>query len=182
MASELRVDKIVPTTGVPTGGGGGIIQVVSAINTSATVSIFVASETYHNYDDANLKVTITPKFATSKILIFGTIHVSANTNAYATYVRLNKDGSVISGARGDAEGNRTRALSVVPITSNDHPCLHSISYLDDAGDTNSRYYNYAFAHGAGGGRSMKINAGYNVSNSFLYSVSASTLTAMEVSA
>ena len=181
MASELRVDRIVPVDGVPTGGGGGIIQVVSVTKTD-NVSIFVASETYHNYDDSNLKVTITPKFATSKILIFGTIHVSANTNAYATYVRLNKDGSVLSGARGDAEGNRTRTLSVAPITSNDHPCLHSISYLDDAGNTNSRYYNYAFAHGASGTRNMKINAGYNVSNSFLYSVSASTLTAMEVSA
>ena len=30
MSSELRVDKIIPTGGVPTGGGGGIIQVVSA--------------------------------------------------------------------------------------------------------------------------------------------------------
>ena len=182
MSSELRVDKIIPTAGVPTGGGGGIIQVVSAINTSATVSIMVAAETYHNYDDSNLKVTITPKFATSKILIFGTIHLSVNTNGYATYLLLHKDGSVIDGARGDAEGNRTRALSVVPQVSNDHPSLHSISYLDDAGNTNSRYYNYAFAHGAGGGRSMKINAGYNVSNSFLYSTSTSTLTAMEVSA
>ena len=27
MSSELRVDKIIPTTGVPTGGGGGIIQI-----------------------------------------------------------------------------------------------------------------------------------------------------------
>ena len=27
MSSELRVDKIIPTTGIPTGGGGGIIQV-----------------------------------------------------------------------------------------------------------------------------------------------------------
>ena len=26
MASELRVDKIIPTTGVPTGGGGGIVK------------------------------------------------------------------------------------------------------------------------------------------------------------
>ena len=180
MASQLRVDKILPVDGAPTGGGGGIIQVVSAINTSATVSITVDGETYHNYDD--LKVTITPKFSTSKILIFGTIHVSAHTNAYATYVRLNKDGSVLSGARGDAEGNRTRTLSVVPITSIDHPCMHSISYLDSAGDTSSRYYNYAFAHGASSGRTMKINAGYNVSNSFNYSVTASTITAMEVSA
>ena len=182
MASKLRVDSILPVDGAPTNGGGGIIQVVSAINTANNVSITVAAETYHNYDDSNLKVTITPKFATSKILIFGTIHVSAHTNAYATYVRLNKDGSVLSGARGDAEGNRTRTLSVVPITSLDHPCMHSISYLDSAGDTSSRYYNYAFAHGASSGRTMKINAGYNVSNSFNYSVTASTITAMEVSA
>ena len=28
MSSELRVDKIIPTGGVPTGGGGGIIQVI----------------------------------------------------------------------------------------------------------------------------------------------------------
>ena len=28
MSSELRVDKIVPVDGVPTGGGGGIIQII----------------------------------------------------------------------------------------------------------------------------------------------------------
>ena len=33
MTSELRVDRIVPTTGVPTGGGGGIIQVVQVTKT-----------------------------------------------------------------------------------------------------------------------------------------------------
>ena len=35
MSSELRVDKIVPTTGVPTNGGGGIVQVVSVTKTDA---------------------------------------------------------------------------------------------------------------------------------------------------
>ena len=33
MASELRVDRIVPTTGVPTGGGGGIVQMVQTVMT-----------------------------------------------------------------------------------------------------------------------------------------------------
>ena len=33
MASELRVDKIVPVDGVPTGGGGGIIQIKSTTKT-----------------------------------------------------------------------------------------------------------------------------------------------------
>ncbi len=34
MASELRVDKIVPTTGAPTGGGGGIVQMAYAQKTN----------------------------------------------------------------------------------------------------------------------------------------------------
>ena len=32
MASELRVDKIVPVDGVPTGGGGGIVQVKQTVD------------------------------------------------------------------------------------------------------------------------------------------------------
>jgi len=31
MASKLRVDSILPVDGAPTGGGGGIIQVVQTI-------------------------------------------------------------------------------------------------------------------------------------------------------
>ena len=31
MSSQLRVDKILPVDGAPTGGGGGIIQVVQTI-------------------------------------------------------------------------------------------------------------------------------------------------------
>ena len=117
------------------------------------------------------------------ILQFSLGKVSASGNSNLVRFTRNVAGGGATAIKiGDAEGNRTRTLSVVPITSNDHPCLHSISYLDDAGNTSSRYYNYAFAHGATGDRTMKINAAYNVSNSFLYSVSASTLTAMEVSA
>ena len=38
MASELRVDKIIPTTGIPTGGGGGVIQVVSFTTQTETTA------------------------------------------------------------------------------------------------------------------------------------------------
>ena len=31
MASHLRVDKIEPVDGVPTGGGGGIVQIVQTV-------------------------------------------------------------------------------------------------------------------------------------------------------
>ena len=33
MSSELRVDKIIPTSGVPTGGAGGIIQIQQTVKT-----------------------------------------------------------------------------------------------------------------------------------------------------
>ena len=64
MSSELRVDKIIPTSGVPTGGGGGVIQVVSF--TTQTKTIINSGTTFV---DTGVTATITPKFATSKILI-----------------------------------------------------------------------------------------------------------------
>ena len=64
MSSELRVDKIIPTDGVPTGGGGGIIQVVFfSLATGSTVTVNGTSLV-----DV-LTATITPKFNTSKILV-----------------------------------------------------------------------------------------------------------------
>ena len=63
MSSELRVDKIIPVDGVPTGGGGGIIQVV----TGETDSQF--NSTSSSYVNVGLSATISPKFNTSKIYI-----------------------------------------------------------------------------------------------------------------
>ena len=64
MSSELRVDKIIPTGGIPTGGGGGVIQVVSF--TTQTETTANAGTTFV---DTGVSATITPKFATSRILI-----------------------------------------------------------------------------------------------------------------
>ena len=38
MASQLRVDKIVPVDGAPTSGGGGIVQIVSATKVDRQLS------------------------------------------------------------------------------------------------------------------------------------------------
>ena len=77
MASELRVDKIVPVDGVGSdsgtepGGtasqltyGGGIIQIVQFCQGLGQVN-----STNSNQFDTGLTCTITPKFNTSKILI-----------------------------------------------------------------------------------------------------------------
>ena len=76
MASELRVDKIIPVDGVPTGGGGGIIQVVQAVTGDAQA---YSTQTYTTAN--NLSPTITPKFNTSKILINVSLMIGINANA-----------------------------------------------------------------------------------------------------
>ena len=70
MSSELRVDKIVPTGGVPSGGGGGIIQITQG---STNNRVETSSQTFV---ESNLSGTITPKFNTSKIFV----QVSADVN------------------------------------------------------------------------------------------------------
>ena len=76
MASELRVDRIIPTTGAPTSGGGGIIQTVFG-EKSGEVTI-----TTTTFQDTGLNATITPKFNTSKILVIidQPYHMSRSAN------------------------------------------------------------------------------------------------------
>ena len=62
--STLKVNKIIPTTGVATGGGGGIVQVISALKTdteSQTSNTLAAI--------SGLQPQITPTSNTSKVLI-----------------------------------------------------------------------------------------------------------------
>ena len=68
MASQLRVDKILPVDGAPTNGGGGIIQVV---HSSATTEVSQANSgtTQTTLTDTGLSATITPQFSNSKVLV-----------------------------------------------------------------------------------------------------------------
>ena len=72
--SQIKVNSIIPVAGVPTGGGGGIIQVQNTtIKTKASQSL-----TQHSYNHySGLDVSLTPTSSSSKILISGAIAVSA---------------------------------------------------------------------------------------------------------
>ena len=76
MSSQLRVDKIVPIDGVPTSGGGGIVQIVHGTKTGEVTS------TDTSFVDTGLTATITPKFNTSKILVIidQPYHMSRSTD------------------------------------------------------------------------------------------------------
>ena len=101
MSSELRVDKIIPTGGIPTGGGGGVIQVVSF--TTQTETTANAGTTFV---DTGVTATITPKFATSKILIlpyhsvtFSNFAGNGDTGGWS--IRLLRGSTVIKNGSGN---------------------------------------------------------------------------------
>ena len=119
MASELRVDKIVPTDGVPTGGGGGIVQ-VKQIQHSISVDYSTNSFSAGTSSGGNFAITITPKFATSKILVSFTSMYdlnAANQRVYITMFRSIGGGTAsnIVGGRGLVEiwnpDSRTQATA-----------------------------------------------------------------------
>ena len=119
MSSELRVDKIVPVDGVPTGGGGGIVQ-VKQIQHSISVDYSTNSFSAGTSSGGNFAITITPKFATSKILLSFTSMYdlnAANQRVYITMFRSIGGGTAsnIVGGRGLVEiwnpDSRTQATA-----------------------------------------------------------------------
>ena len=165
MSSELRVDKIVPTDGVPTGGGGGIVQVKQTVdNTTETI-------TDTNYNDAgSLSVSITPKFSSSKILIMATTNVQTFRNNQETTggLRLLRDSTEI------IEYPYAFVLECGTSTNGRifYNTNHSATYLDSPNTTSAVTYKVQ----------LKV---YGTSNnnrlSYNQNSSKSTITVMEVS-
>ena len=81
MSSELRVDKIIPTAGVPTGGGGGVVQVVNLVKTDS----FSTTST-SLVDITGFTLSITPKFNTSKIMVIASGYISSQGNDHGVHL------------------------------------------------------------------------------------------------
>ena len=85
MSSELRVDRIIPTDGVPTGGGGGIIQIKQTLKTDS-----FNTTSQNLVDITGMSVSITPTRSDSKILVQVHLSFGGDDNMYGQ-VRLVRD-------------------------------------------------------------------------------------------
>ena len=81
MSSELRVDKIIPTSGAPTGGGGGIIQVKHLTKTDS-----FSTQSTSLVDITGFTLSITPKFNTSKIMVIASGYISSQGNDHGVHL------------------------------------------------------------------------------------------------
>ena len=137
MSSELRVDKIIPTAGAPTGGGGGIVQVKQiqhSTNVKYNTNSFTAGVNADN-STANFSITITPKFNTSKILLSFT-SMYDSYSGQRTYVTIYR--SIGGGTASNIVGGR----GLVEIWNNDQriQATTTAQYLDSPNTTSAITY------------------------------------------
>ena len=185
MSSELRVDKIIPTTGAPTNGGGGIVQVVSVTKTDAEHVTSTNTEQLI----PGMQATITPKFATSKILVQVVLHASVGGSFAAHYAVLRRGSTNICiGDTGNVNQSRaTLSLQSPNHYSDNHSGLYGpgqscINFLDSPATTSAVTYGLYHADASSGATNdLYINRGAGNDQSY-YNRTASTITLMEVSA
>ena len=172
MASQLRVDKIVPVDGVPTGGGGGIIQMVTGSSTTRLTAPTNTGSYYNTYVNA----TITPKFNTSKILIIGNgdVQCQADTTGSVGFARnvTNADGDVptngtllgTTSSAGIVNFRFTAEMENIPLT---------VMHLDSPATTSATKYTVVFGR-TSGSNNIKLpgNNGANPFTIYLFEVSA----------
>ena len=97
MTSQIRVDSIVPTTGVPTGGGGGVIQMKHSV---VTTEVAIATNTWTSTGNS---VTITPKSSSNYLYVFFEGEFGMSTSQVQGFgFNIYKDGSAVTTSPNDA--------------------------------------------------------------------------------
>ena len=189
MASELRVDKIIPTTGIPTGGGGGIIQIQQTVKTDTWAGDM--ANNFPNFEEVTgLNVSITPKFATSKLLV--TANVCYSTSYWQGMGQLwrgigGATRALLPGAVGDAASNRPRFSFAMNQyhgdSTNTYQMYHgSVNFLDSPNTTQAVSYSIALR---GYSSTYNIYCNRNADDrdyNDYYGRGMSSITVMEVSA
>ena len=187
MSSQLRVDKIVPVDGVPTGGGGGIIQVAQstkqdafAYTASATAAVDVTG-TDQNGAGSIFCVKITPKFASSKILF--SCNFTLGMGAGAAYVQafMKRDSTtLLPGTHGT--GNMVNCTFGRSSTGSGY-YIENVSFtvLDSPNSTLELTYKVQLGKGDSS-YEVYVNRPAILDNQPYNTLGSSTLTVMEVSA
>ena len=177
MSSQLRVDKILPVDGAPTGGGGGIIQVKQTFKTDITT--ISANGSFQ--DISGLSVSITPKFSTSKIMIMFTVSNGGSSTGTTHGIRIVRDSTPVGIA--DASSSRGRATvgeyTAHSNTTNNQAIVSSV-FIDSPATTNAT--TYKLQHVAANGATAYINRSGEFLDQADHPVSTSHITVMELSA
>ena len=188
MSSQLRVDKILPVDGAPTGGGGGIVQIQQTVYTGVKSQSGAIATPLTDFEGV-FSCSLTPKFSTSKILVEMNLVVSCANDYNIIMARIRRkiaSGSFadLDGALGAAASSRYRCTSATLGRYNQYSVMPmSMKYLDSPSTTSACTYSFSLAHDSGSAINVYLNRGANDTSSYGYVPrSISTITLSEISA
>ena len=156
---------------------GKILQVQSTTRTD-TFSESVATNTGAISGDA-ITVNITPSNASNKIFLIAHLSIGLSNDNEVNWA-FYKDGSVISGAIANADGNRQRRTSAGDVRWTGTHNTTGGQYLDTAGGTSQITYSCRLSAGNNGAVTIYLNRSHTNDNYAYDFKTISTLTAMEV--
>ena len=170
--SQLKVNSIIPVGGVPSGGGGGIVQVVNTVKSD----VFTTNQSAGvEVEITGLNATITPTSSSNKILIMLNVQTSQAGTTYGLFVKRDSTTILV----GDSSSSR---LSVAVATGipQDHNQFESVGFtgLDSPATTSAITYK---VFGISDGGDLRVNRSINDQNNTTGKRTVSTITLMEVS-
>jgi hypothetical protein len=173
--SQIKVDSIVPSGGLPSGSSGGIIQVRSTVKTD-TFQTTSSSFT----DITGLSVSITPQSTSNKILILVNLTGDGRAGQARANFRLMRGSTAI--CIGDSAGNRPRSTFGIYDPTDDHTADNaSMTFLDSPATTSAVTYKMQMQNGNAEGSNVSVNRAYSWSDSVAHPATTSSITVMEVS-
>tara|TARA_R100001163_G_C4951142_1_gene118860 strand:- start:22 stop:531 length:510 start_codon:yes stop_codon:yes gene_type:complete len=168
--STLKVNSIIPVAGVPTGGGGGIIQIKQAVKSNVQTT----TASYGSWVDiADLSVSITPTSSSSKILVNYSLMCSSDNTIIG--IKLLRGSTAIGEGSGTPATTHYKA-SNFSWTGGNNLATMAKYVLDSPATTSATTYKLQFAGHSG--NMVTINDFQNYNNY----LTDSSLTVMEVSA
>ena len=172
--SQLKVNSIIPTGGVPSGGGGGIVQVIQTLKTDE----FSTTNDDAFNDITGMTATITPTSTSSKVFITVCMTHNVGTNSNIVF-RLLRGSTAI----GDSTVTNNSPVAL-GISGGKYDSLRgnptTFVFLDSPSTTSATTYKVQEFHNAG---TFKLNTATSDSGTNTNQFSgSSTITLMEVSA
>ena len=165
--STLKVNSIIPVAGVPTGGGGGIIQIVQSLKKDTSTTSVTTNTTSSAFESvSNLTCTITPTSSSSKILVDFMLNCTVGQNG--TLLKMTLTRKIGSGSfaeiddyLGEADENRNRcSITLVP-EHNGYSCNQArLSFLDSPATTSAVTYGIRVRHDSGSTLTVYIYRNY----------------------
>jgi len=189
MGSTLSVSQLQGLTSgndanvvkVPSGhtlyAPGHVIQVVQGVKTDTFSTTTGANTTYITV--TGLSASITPKYSTSKIMVFLDLKAS-NSSGAVVHARLMRDTTAVG--IGDASGSRPRSSTAQYYDQGDTRNNYALvaMHLDSPATTNQLTYSVQIA-GDGTGYALNVNTATRKSTT-VDSLSQSSITLMEIAA